>query len=286
MYYTHAPKVDLAALNLPDRVAQRFTALDGQAASYDGARQALSQTLNSAASAEDPGRIREQTRAYVASVRDLAASLRDLLLLDYKGFQDSLLEAVGGTATALERFCGQLSMNDMLAKASAQVTEGRAGDAGEVNAGFEDLLARGPSLHGLIAIRNPTQELLLDRTFRGRMVLAVEGNVTLQRVAVEDPAQDMVTIVCFGRMELQGPVQASLVPFGTFTSTPEAAVTGNLITNRISFAGAKPAEVLVGSVTRDERVVAGPTGGDLTPWPDYEYVTLGPEPVFVDIVRR
>lgn len=283
--------VDLPALNLPGRLQIRTAAIKAAETALKTAADAVASFLQG--QPQDlsplPGKIQTYATAAAAAVTEHAA----LLLEDYKGFQDAVVEVGGSAYEPLMAQAMGLDKYELAFRASALVDEAVHGDPGTA---LQTLLARCDTLggdyggfHGVLFVRNPTTPLVLDRTFSGRTVLVVEGDLTIRRALVADPTRDRLTIICFGTMDVQGPVQASLVPWISFRTAPGVTVTGNLVTSRLNYTAGTPDEVLAGRVIRGETMAAGPMAVDGAPapvQPDAIHVTLGPDPVFVAIDRR
>jgi len=283
--YSYAPEISLSDVNLPVKVTGRMRTIDEAEREVKRTGDACHDFLERKPSDLSP--LPGLTRDYCTAALAAANEYRSLLIDDYKAFQDAFVEVGGDAYDAFLPFFAQFLKTDLLTKASAVLTEGDpagTGDGRDINRKFQDLFDEHDDFSGVLYVANPTTELIVDREFKGRVVIVVDGDVTLRRVAVADPAQDLVTVVAMHMLRVQGPVQASLIPFLGFSSVADVPITGNLIFGRLNFLGGPPDEVLAGHLVRDERLLAGPPDGPAAP--DSMYFTVGPEPTFVDIERR
>jgi len=285
--FTNAETVDLGALNLPDKVKDRQQRIQ---AATEALQQVIRQIENDGNASSS--RLLQYVQRYHDEVLILADQLRGLLLDDYKGFQDAFVEVTGDDYKAFEPYLRQLDKNDLRGKATQGLFEKdpfEMDDGRDITTKVRDLLDRGPAASGLLYVVNPTQELTVDRTFRGRLVLVVERDVTIRRAVVEDPAQDLLTIVCFGRMAVEGPVQASLMPWGTYRCDQGRTIDGSVIFNRVNFVAGQPADVMTGVVRRNPNMPAGPETPKGQPshvYPGAMHVSLAPAPSYVETGRR
>ena len=283
--YSFADEIELDDLNLPDKVKTRMAAIRKGEKDYQKAGQACHDFLKPKPTNLSP--LPPLIQTFSDASFALAKEYHSLLVEDYKGFQDLLVEVGNNTCEKLLPFINQFKKKDLLRKATAIISEGdfhKLGDKRSISQKFNDIFDDRDSYSGLLYVYNPTEDLIIDRQFKGRVVIVVDGDVTIRSCTVEDMTQDLVTIIAVKRMQVQGPVFASLIPFLTFNKIPDISIKGNLIFSRLNFVGGPPEEVLAGKLTRDERYVAGPTDGEV--YPDYLYVSVGPEPVFVDIERH
>lgn len=289
-----APRIELATLNLPAKGRSRMARLQELEARFQQAAdacEALIQRVKSGAYG-DLGRLPELQRAWCAAALALAQEYRAQLMEDYKPFQDLVTELTGPALERLQPALAALDPKDLLVRSCAVVAARDVlglGDARPLPAKLAGLLDRRPLFSGMLYVHNPGQELVVERTFRGRAVLVVPGDVTVRRARVEQATRDTLTLACFGRLAVEGFAQCSLVTAGRLQMEDRVTVTGNLVALRLDFGGLAPERVLAGTLVRDPRLVSGPPEADgthATVGADFEHVALGPEPVFVEVERR
>ncbi len=283
--YSYADEIDLDDVNLPDKVKKRMEDIKTAEQEHQKASQACHDFLKPKPTnlSPLPGLIQSYCDATLATVKQY----HGLLVQDYKGFQDELIEVGSSSYSKFSKFFNQFKKRDLLRKASAVITEGdyfKQNDSRDITTKFNAIFDDRESFSGLLYVCNPKEELVIDRQFKGRVVIVVDGDVTIRSCTVEDMTQDMVTIIGIRKMQVQGPVVASLIPFWSFQKVPDIEITGNLVFSRLNFTGGPASEILAGKIKRDERLISGPTGEEVSA--DYLYVNIGPEPIFVDIERR
>ncbi len=281
--YSYEKNIDMNSLNLPEKIKNRMTKLDEAEKLLKEAAEACHAFIKPKPSNLDPfpGLIQGFCSASMAAGKEYES----LLIEDYKAFQDSLIEIGGSSYDKFLPFFRQFRKDDMANKATAIITEvdnTGSGDTRTINEKFDALLSRHEAFTGVLYVNNPTQELVINREFKGRLVLLVDSDVVINRATLADPLQDMLTIVAFKTMKIQGPVEASLVPWLSFSCSSSAPITGNLIFSRLNFTSSPPSETLCFQLIRDERIQAGAA----KLYPDYQHVCFGPTPNFTKIVRH
>jgi len=292
--WTKSPKVALEAVNVAKKVKEhreRLGTSDPELVQqyYDR----INAFLN--AKPRDLGPLIPMQEAWCTEVTKAAGLWYELLTGIYKPFQDTFQEMGGERYQAFEPSMASLeSPDDWIARSSTVLVEGDPfglHDERTVTQKFGDLLGRNESFSSVVYVKNTTQPLVVDRTFAGRMVLVVEGDVTISKALVADSTKDMLTIVSFGRMRVEGPVQAALVAGYRLSMTPEADIRGSLYVRELTWDGAAGdlSGVLEGTLERDGRLTCGPDVVDRTKQsvnPDYQYVTVAPGTVFATVERR
>jgi len=291
MLCSTAAQVDLAAVNLPARVQRRVTAIQLLERQQGEAAEALQAFWDG--KPKDLTPLPELQRTWCDRASAAAEAYRALLLDDYKTFQDTFVESAGAAYAALYPAFVAMQAVEYASRASAVLREGDTfgtGDERTIGAKFDALLARGDgTLSGVLFVDNRRQTLVLDTTFCGRLTLVVAGPLTIRRAQIADPSRDLVTIVSYGRLDVQGPVQAALVTAGSFTLGPTTAIQGSFVALSVDMGTAEAQALLAGTLVRDERLVSGPTRADgraESIFADHQYVTVGPYPVATELERR
>ena len=285
---TNAESVDLAQLNLPDKVKFRMEKIQ---TAFDKLKETLKEVERMGKNAS-PSQLVPYVQRYHDDVLYLAGEYRGLLLEDYKKFQDSLVEISGDDYRLFEPYLAQMDKNDLRCKSTIGLYEKdpfEMDDKRTISQKVEDLLNRGPAFSGLLYISNPKETLVIRRTFRGRLVIVVEGDVTIERATVEDKNQDLLTIISFGSMAVEGNVHGTLMSWGSYRSQPAVTIEGSVIFKRVNFVGGNPKEVMCGLVNRNERMRAGnkaEKGGASVTYFDAMHFSLAPAPSVVTSKRR
>ena len=288
LLYTNEDFVDLAELNLPDKVKFRFEKIEE---AFDKLRQTLKE-VERMEKKVSPSQLVPYVKRYHDDVLYLADQYRGLLIDDYKKFQDALIEAAGEDYRRFEPYLAQLDKKDLMGKATTGLYEKDPFDMNDkrpISTKVDDLFARGPAYNGILFVSNPSQELIINRTFRGRLVLVVEGDVTIRRATVDDLNKDVLTIICFGRMSVEGSVQATLMTWGSYRCQPGLTIDGAVIFKRVNFVAGKPGEVMTGKFNKNDKMRAGPTvekGEQSKVYLDAMHFSLAPSPGVVNMERR
>jgi len=281
--YSRKPQINLKELNLPDKVKFRITQIE------KGEKQlAIIAKKMKAFIDRKPDNLSKLTNLTSQLCRQTLETSKDyenLLLKDYKEFQDNLSE-IGPVSYPdyLESFL-QLSKTDLLSKATDVISNDSDGTGRDINQKFNDFLDTRKRYSGLLFVLNGNTELEINREFKGRLFIVVEKNVLITSATINNDKTDLTTIASLGHMSLQGPVEASLIPWFTFSSVPELPIKGNLIFSRLNFVKAPPEEVLAGKITYDSKL-SGASGQNVDLFKNHQYVHIFPTPVAIDIKRR
>jgi len=283
-------EIDCQTLNLPHRIERRVASITAAEGKLKEAIDNFRGFLEKKPSDLSP--LPELSEAYKDSLLRVAREYRGMLLEDYKSFQDTVFEISGKAYHFLDPFIAQLDKIDYRLKATAVLKKHEPTDDTVVslNEQLEALLDLGDGYHGVIFVENTNEEIIIDRTFKGRTVLVVEGDINVVNARLDDPTQDLLTIICLGQLNLSGPCEASLIPWMGFTcSSKNCTIEGNLILGRPDFTVNTPEELLSPFIKRGSHLRAGPEVPPGTPAPahsDYLYVTIAPEALFTEIERR
>jgi len=288
---TEGARVDLTAVNLPPRIRTRITTIQTRETEQQTSYQAFVDAVKNLSSSNS-SQVMTAFQDWTTKLEALVAEYKALLITDYKAFQDSFDELAGGALDPYRKALASLTGQDEAMRSTAviyDVDAHRSGDVRNLATKFAQLLDRGPAFSGRLFVVNSNEELVIDRTFKGRIVIVVNGNAVIQRALVDQPGTDNVVIVGLGRLAVEGPVQGNVIAVGPLTMEPEAAITGNLVVTRPDYVSITPERVLAGSVTRNEALVAGPATGDgslSSVGPGFLYVAVGPSPVQVSTERK
>ena len=288
--WTNSEKIDFGLINIAPRLEKRQERLAVIEPEHLKVNNDIKEFLDSTPTKFEP--LVPMQQEWNALVKEIVWLYYGVLIKDYKAFQDSFYELGEPTLTKFKPFIESISMDEMAARCSTYLAEGDAsiiGDGRTLNDKFKELLARNEAHNGILYIHNPTEELVINHTFKGRLVIIVRDDVNIQQAAVADPEQDLLTIACFGRMAIEGKAQASLIVGGTLSTEPEADIVGNMFIQKPDLVSVRPERLLTGTLQRDERLVGGPARVSRKRegiFADYQYFTLGPEPIFVSSERR
>ena len=282
--YSQEPQLNLEDINLPDKLKNRLEIINKKEKHL--ARDAASLKLFIDSKPHNLGPLSELTNKFCKSTINTAKAYEKLLLKDYKGFQDRLIE-IGSTSYPhyLKAFL-QLSKMDLLRKATAIISDQDDGTGRDVNQKLNDFLDKEERYNGLIFVLNGTTEIIINRKFKGRIFLVIERNLTIEQATIDDEKSDMLTICCLRHMALKGPVEASLIPWFSFTSIPGIPIKGNIIFSRINFISGPPEEVLAGSISYDLRLSGASGIGDIETFNKHQYVSISPLPLAANVERR
>ena len=288
--WTNAEKVDFGEINIAPRLKVRHQRLAEIEPEHLQVNNDIKEFLDSTPTKFEP--LVPMQRQWNALVKEIVWLYYGVLIKDYKVFQDNFYELNEPLLSRFKPFINSVSLDELVNRCSTYLAEGdigKTGDGRTLNEKFNELLSRNESLSGILYIHNPTEELIINRTFKGRLVIIVRDDVTIQQALVEDQEQDLLTVASFGRMAVEGKTQASLIAGSTLSTEPEADIAGNLFIHKLDIVGVRPERLLTGTLQRDERLVGGPKQISRKVegiFPDYQYFTVGPEPVFISIERR
>ena len=282
-YYSKEQQVDLKDLNLPDKVKNRLTQIESSEKILYEEAQKLKQFLDSSPQNIDP--LKPLIQNLCTATLNCSKTYEDLLLKDYKGFQDIVEEAGGTDFTDFLEVFKQLSKKDLLRKATAIITESDDGTGRDINQKFNDFLSRYERFNGLIFVGNSSTELEINHTFNGRVFIVSEKDVVIKKALKTNDSKDLVTIASFGKMTLEGPAEASLIPWHTFSCVPSVPLKGNILFSRLSFVSGSPEEVLGATITYDPFLDEA-SGSDEQAFKKYEYVTISPAILATGVERK
>lgn len=248
--YSLSPEVDLRALHLPERVEpgtqelktlvdpydasqpELVVALEGYQASLEALSQAVkSQAIQSAAQAQGYltqmeaalTQIEAKAKAHQELGSKLAQALAELTAI-YADWQGLLVEVGGDAQAKLYQRIEGLAGDELRRKAHLVFSGPDAGARAKAH------LASGRPFQGVLYIENSKPFEVDLEGFEGRVLLATRGDMIVRKAQVQDPAQDSITLVSYGALEVPGVgVQASLIPAGGNFRGPTAGFTGNLI---------------------------------------------------------
>lgn len=281
-FYSQEPQINLEDINLPTKVKTRLSLIDDNEKELKEHAGNLKSFIDSKPTNLSP--LSGLTDNLCQSTVSTAKEYESLLLKDYKNFQSKLIE-IGSTSYPdyLKAFM-QLSKIDLLRKATSIITEEDDGTGQDISEKLNKFLDNHDRYSGLIFVQNTT-ELTINRKFKGRIFLVVERDVVIERATIDNEDSDLLTIASLRKMTLRGPVEASLIPWHSFSSIPGVPIKGNIIFSRLSFIGGPPEEVLAGTITYDPRL-AGASGNDEQLFKKHQYISISPFPLAVDVERH
>ncbi|MBI2943351.1 MAG: hypothetical protein HYY25_04050 [Candidatus Wallbacteria bacterium] len=264
-------RVELKELDLGSAVARYEADLERVDRKLASERQSLEAAFDDAA----------RHRDYLAALRE-AASKRTRFLQWLLGFQNATSEFGGDSYERLAEFHYKLELVEWKRKAFHHIKEAPGASA---KAQLEALMARLGRLNGVVWVENPTETLELDgrlSELKGLLILVTSGAVRLSGTNRGAGPNDLLTVVAFGRMSVDGDVRASLVPRAGVVVPPSATIHGNLVLR-----DAADATALQGAVKRDPRYYSGRTTAEDASgaYPDYYLCGLGPRPVYREVER-
>ena len=298
--YIHSAEseIELETLNLFQHLYDQQLIIDACNVTAKAAYDRLKQGFDQANSSQNPEVVISNGSLpdWCAEVRKSWKAYEDMLLKVYRDFQERVVEtAKPSKVDGLRKAFRALSPRAMLAKTTVRFVEGGTRDMSRKVGDFLDRKCDG-AFSGMIYVGNPSQELVLDRTFKGRLVLFVEGDVQVRRVERSDPAKDMVTIIAGGTLSLKGPTEANLVVLGRFANEVGTRIQGNLVISKFGFANGSQAGVLdeasqffKGKVVFNEKTPSGSGSGGVPNGDVYRdalTVNLGPDVVFKAVQRK
>jgi len=272
---TTASQIALSDVNLPVKIRNRC----GQVVALDEAQARAFVAFSNSMQADRPdfATVERLLRAWLAALELCTDGFRALLIDDIKAFQDFFRSIEGADYGALRPVWQTFTVKEWARRATSIIHDGNPDDTSDrrdLAGRFAGLMDRGSAHSGVCLVVNRQQELVIDRQFRGHLVLVATGAVTIRRALVEDPARDTVVIVCLGRVAVEGPVQASLVAASALLMEDQTFITGNLVVLNPDLGAAPPERILAGTVTYDVALQAGA--------PARQYVNMGPVPVVTD----
>ncbi|MBI2942747.1 MAG: hypothetical protein HYY25_00975 [Candidatus Wallbacteria bacterium] len=197
--------------------------------------------------AEYEAKLEKAVKAVKQSMTELAARFDERLGI-YKDFTDYFSERSKEGAAELQAFSGKFDVG------GAQRPRAFYSFSGPDHAqAFRNLLDRydkeAKALNAVVHVDTGGQVLALDNLrVRGKLVVVVTGQVRLANVTLTDPAQDLLTVHCDGRVAIDGRVAASVVASSDVGLGAGAVLTGNLVMYR-----SDAAQALRGKIVRDGR---------------------------------
>ncbi len=285
LVYSLEPSIRLGYLNVPAMLPATFRKAREREERFGGVCRRVAAMLKS--SPDDAAPFVEPMRRFVETASACLDAYGDILEI-YKQFQDLVHEIGGKGYAAYSRTFGLFSKMDLLAAASYHL-DCTGGE--EPAAALERLMKRVGYVNGLVFVRTGGRPLRLeDMVFKGRCVIAVDGDVVLRNVGIEEPDRDLVTFIVYGDAELDGNIQAALCCWGRTRFSPHTSVTGTMCLATAVFEDRDEADsVLDGTLTWDTRYKcskprsSGLSMKDVSPI--YVMTTVAPVPTAV-LVRK
>ncbi len=252
-----------------DRILGKIqTALENNDPAYKDRRSEIEKQLEAAC------------KALGLTMRQLAEQNLDRLNI-YKQFTDFFSERTGEGAKTLRDFAPKFYVE--------QTQKGRAfyrfegDDAAEQ---MQRLLERYETadrpFNGIIHLATEGKMIRLrNRTFHGKIVLLVTGQVGLQDVKLQDPDMDLLTVQADDLITVEGTVEASIVAGGDIKIQPGAHIKGNLIMNQVY-----SRNFFQGQITRNKRYRSSAGGKEVEQLQGHFVVALSPKPASTIIERK
>ena len=284
-------QIELGDVCLPNLVRSRLSTIDEAEASQGEAYLSFSNNFSSLAK-DNPSELINLLNTWCTALTSCLSSYEALLVDDYKAFQDSFKELDTSEFAVYETPLNSLKKRDLLYRSTAIVYDYDAhgnSDTRTIGKKFTDLLERGPACSGQLFVVNKDTELEIDHTFRGRLTIVVYGDCLVKELLIDDNNTDLVTLVCFGRLTIEGTVNAAVIAAGSLKMEDESALTGNLTVIEPDFDSIPAKFVFNGKLVRDERQVSGSEEADgtiATVNTSRQYVTIAPVPIQMEAWRK
>ncbi len=266
-------ELPLELLELPKRLRQ---CREDMAVAQEREREALAQLESYAASKpEKPVRLPSLQRSWCAAAAELNTLAKVLLLDEMRAFQLKIKPLSFKAMQSLEGLVRSFTLEDWHSRATMVFSSSEE---------FSEFKEQREVCSGVFVI-NGDGEFVVEGTFSGRSVIVVAGDCRVKSCLVMDKASDTVTVVVFGRLQIDGPVDGSLVAWGDLESSQSCAVSGSLLMRDVMGFG----EVeMKGTLRRDERLLAGPARTDglvATVDGKHQYVNVAPTQLAAKISR-
>ncbi|MBI3892554.1 MAG: hypothetical protein HY303_13605 [Candidatus Wallbacteria bacterium] len=214
------------------------------------------------------------------SMQQLIQKLDDRLEI-YKEFTDAFSERAKAGAKELQNFSSKFNVT-----ASQRPRAFYSFSGPDFSKSLRTLLDRydkdGKPLNAVVHVDTGGQVLALDNIkIRGKLVLVVNGKVRLSNVSLSDPAQDLLTVHCDGRVILDGRVTASVVASSDVDMPAGTVLQGNLVMYR-----SDGAQLLKGKIVRDERYRSSMGGTPQEQLQGHVVVALSPRTASMIVERN
>ncbi len=263
--------VDLKEVALLRRLEDATRAVADIADDYRRARERLESNLGSEV-------VHETYRTTLSSWVDVHKERIETV----RTFQNYFVEYSDPARQELSRFYYKLDKSEWQRKAFYTIKE----SFGNVNGQLDELRQKLKPLNGIVFIDNPNQTLNLEGAkgnFQGRVILAVNGNVNIGGPPGTVSGGDLLTVVCYGSLSVDGLCRASLIANSRVSVGPSSRINGNLVIKEV-----RDISALQGTIIKDPRLYSGRTvpGDTSGAYTDYYYVALGPGETFRIIGRK
>ena len=239
-------ELDLELLSLPDRVREGRSKLEELQQRERKALAALEAYANS--KPNPPTRLYELQESWCSAAEELSAQ-GAFILAQFNTFQQVIRPLSYQAENALEATVRSFSPEDWRSRSNVAVST-----CDELN----NYLESDSACSGVFFLSNQNT-WVVDRVFRGRCVIVVNGDCQLNRCLVEDVSRDTITIICFGEMSVCGPVDGSVVAWNEISIAKSTTIKGTLLVNDPLRSGRVSVK---GKLIRDERLIAGPSGSN------------------------
>ena len=257
-------EMDLTQLNLPFFLTKSLAELKVLRKEQRDARKALETFYRS--DLKNPQALIGLTASWCVAANRLAKGNKKLLLDGFGKFQRSCVIFSGKSHALMRPSVDSLSRNDLLLRSSCYLAEGDKygmGDLRDLSEKVSSLINRNGAFSGILFVDNKKQELVIDGTLAGRLVIVAAGPLRLTNVQRKDKDRDLLTFIALDRIVVEGKVNASVVAMKDYVLEPEAEIDGNLILRRVDM-NKNDEELLRGQLFYDKSLRAGPLSFDYT----------------------
>ena len=265
-------EVDLELLALPDRVRKGREDLNEAQQSERKALAALEEYADE--KPNPPTRLYELQKRWCLNAEEVSA-LAMSIIEQFRSFQQVIRPLSFKTMNSLDDTVNSFSVRDWRSRSTLAV---------ESVEDMERHLSGDKGCSGVFFLSN-RKKWVVDRVFRGRTVIVLTGDCQLNRCLVQDPKRDTVTLICFGELKVDGPVEGSIVAWNRATMTSRSVIKGTLLV-KDPWQSGRP--TLAGNINRDERLISGPSHSNglvSTVDTNHQYVNIVPYSLATSCIR-
>lgn len=287
--YTAAPTVDLSLFDLPNRIIPLLEHLDGMRDPSDALGQVFarlyqkyigmtsvppeSQVLADIAESD------EAATKHFAMFHEGAKKIHDMMT-SYKLFQDALIE-VGGRER--ERILKRIRRLDVQEQPWRNHFRFRGKGAAAKASKF---LNQDPPPSGVMLVQDPDDPLVVNiRNLTGRLQIITSGHMTVRSATVRRPSDDVLILISYGRLAVDGPMTAGVISWngGYETDNPQD-FTGSLILDSVhpNRTREEIGRMFTGTLTFQKKLLSGKPGNKRRepPYPESLHIAFSPVPPY------
>lgn len=266
--YTANDTVDLSVLDLPNKIGQGLQFLSDLNPQTTQLHETLVGFYNKYKDGDPPPGGEGETLDDIAEARRVAhqhfqvvhtaARRIEQMLIDYKTFQDSLIEVGGSELQRIRKRLRRLSSAEQPWRNHYRFNRpGAAADAAK-------FLNRSPPPSGVVLVEDPdgTPLEVNLQNLTGRLQVITRGDMVVQRATVANPNEDALILISYGALDVQGEVNAALISWGQRYESRGQDILGSLILRGIPSTTSFPTiqEMFSGTLTYQHAVRSGPPG--------------------------